>query len=41
MIQSIKEHGVIPEDNKKKAPKAATKLKILKEIYINGKKIEL
>lgn len=41
MIQSIKEHGVIPEDDKKKAPKVATKLKILKEIYINGKKIEL
>lgn len=41
MIASLKNSGIIPEDQKKKNPKEAEKLKVLKEIYINGKKIEL
>ena len=41
MIASIKEVGIIPEDHKRTNPKAAEKVKVLKEIYINGKKIEL
>ena len=41
MIQSIKEHGIIPEDERRSSPQSAVKLKVLKEIYINQKKIEL
>lgn len=41
MIDSLKNYGVIPEDEKRKPPKSAEKVKVLKEIYVNGKKIEL
>ena len=41
MIKSMKDYGIIPEDEKRKPPKSAEKIKILKEIYVNGKKIEL
>ena len=41
MIDSLKHQGIIPEDEKKKSPKAADKLKVFKEIYINRKKFEL
>ena len=41
MIKSIKEDGVIPEDERRKPPKSAEKVKIIKEMYVNGKKIEL
>lgn len=41
MINSIKENGIIPEDERRNPPKSAEKLKVFKEIYINQKKIEL
>lgn len=41
MIDSIRHDGIIPEDHRRKNPKDAEKVKIIKEIYVNGKKIEL
>lgn len=41
MIKSIKEDGIIPEDERRQPPKTAVKLKLLKEMYVNGKRIEL
>ena len=41
MLKSLKEDGIIPEDERRKPPKSAEKVKFVKEIYVNGKKIEL
>ena len=41
MIKSIKEDGIIPEDEKRKPPKSAQRIHLKAEAYINGKKIEL
>lgn len=41
MIASMKENGIIPEDERRKPVNEAIKIKVLKEIYVNGSKIEL
>jgi antitoxin component YwqK of YwqJK toxin-antitoxin module len=41
MLKSLSEDGIIPEDERRKPPKSAEKVKFVKEIYVNGKKIEL
>ena len=41
IIESIKDHGFIPETEKSENPKFATKVKILQKLYINGSEIDL
>ena len=41
MIKSIKEDGIIPEDEKRKPPKSAQRIHLKTDAFINGKKIEM
>jgi hypothetical protein len=41
MIQSLSKDGIIPEAEKRMSPASAVKVKPFKEIFINGKKIDL
>ncbi len=41
MIKSLSNDGIIPEAEKRVSPESATKVKPFKEIFVNGKKVEL